>query len=78
MTDVEGKVDEYLRAGVSLVWVIDPLTRTVRVHRADGRLTDLRADDALDGEDVLPGFRCLVRDLFRAPARTGASKPRNG
>lgn len=68
-SDVEGKVDEYLRAGVSLVWVIDPPARSVRVHRADGSLSDLLEEDVLDGEDVLPGFRCLVRDVFRTPGR---------
>ena len=61
------KVDEYLRAGVQLVWVIDPQTRTVAVHRPDGSDSRLREQDELSGEDVLPGFRCPVRDLF--PAR---------
>ena len=72
-SDVENKVDEYLEAGVSLVWVIDPPTRSVRVHRADGTLADLQEEDELDGENVLPGFRCLLRDLFRPPSR---AKPR--
>jgi Uma2 family endonuclease len=72
-SDVENKVDEYLEAGVALVWVIDAPTRTVRVHRADGTLADLQEDDELDGENVLPGFRCLLRDLFRPPSR---AKPR--
>jgi Uma2 family endonuclease len=66
-SEVETKVDEYLRAGVQLVWVIDPPTRTVRVHRADGTLADLHEADQLSGENVLPGFRCAVRDLFRTP-----------
>jgi Uma2 family endonuclease len=58
------KVDEYLRAGVRLVWVIDPQSRTVAVHRPDGSDSRLREQDELSGEDVLPGFRCPVRDLF--------------
>ena len=61
---VESKVQEYLDAGVTLVWVIDPATRMVRIYRGDGTIAGLRARDELDGEDVLPGFRCRVADLF--------------
>jgi Uma2 family endonuclease len=66
-SDVEVKVDEYLRAGVCLVWVIDPVTRSVRVHRQDGSVTDLTEKDYLDGENVIPGFKCRVGDLFLDP-----------
>jgi len=31
-SEVEAKVNDYLGAGVSLVWVVDPPTRSVRVH----------------------------------------------
>ena len=66
-SDVEVKVDEYLAAGVRLVWVVDPLSRSVRVHRADGTVTDLREADELSGEDVVPGFRCAIANLFASP-----------
>jgi Uma2 family endonuclease len=62
--DVRTKVDEYLRAGVSLVWILDPGTRSVEVLRADGSAALLRADDELTGEALLPGFRCPVANLF--------------
>ena len=58
------KVGEYLQAGVRLVWVIDPKHRTAAVHRS---LTDVRKlgpDDSLDGEDVVPGFRCRLADVI--------------
>ncbi len=67
--EVDQKVEEYLRAGVRLVWVINPETRTVRVYRADGTMSGLRENDSLDGEDVIPGFRCRVGDLFLDPAQ---------
>lgn len=66
--DVEQKVAEYLAAGVRLVWVVNPVSERVRVHRADGTVADLRGDAELNGEGVLPGFRCRVSDLFKAPA----------
>ena len=51
------KVADWLSAGTLLVWTIDPKRRTARVYRADGTETELTADDALVGENVLPGFR---------------------
>jgi Uma2 family endonuclease len=62
--EVEGKVRDYLGAGVPLVWVVNPQTRTVRIHRGNGSLTDVREAEELTGEEVVPGFRCLVGDLF--------------
>jgi Uma2 family endonuclease len=67
--EVEQKVHEYLHASVRLVWVINPHLNKVRVHRADGTVTDLHATDELSGEDVVPGFRCRVGELFVVPAR---------
>jgi len=70
--DVEEKVLEYLRAGVRLVWVVAPSTRTVMVHRAgDASLLHLFDTGELTGDEVLPGFRCRVADLF--PPRIAAS-----
>ena len=73
--EVEEKIQLYLRAGVRLVWVVNPSTRTVRVHRPDHTLTDLHEQEELSGEDVLPGFRCRVSDLF--PPQED-SEPANG
>ena len=70
---IENKIVEYLIAGVRLVWVVNPSTRTVRVHRADGTGTRLRQTDELSGEDVVPGFRCRVGELFAVPV-TGTAK----
>lgn len=75
--DLERKVEEYLDAGVRLVWVVDPDTRTVRIHRGDGSAARLRQDDDLSGEAVVPGFSCRVRDLFpsASPAVTASRPP---
>ena len=66
-TDVDEKVEEYLAAGVRQVWVLNPSTRTLRVHRCDGTQNYLREQDELTGEDVVPGFRCRVGALFAIP-----------
>jgi Uma2 family endonuclease len=66
--EIEEKVAEYLAAGVPLVWVVHPPTRTVRVHRPRssprGEISNLRDSDTLSGEDVLPGFSCSVSEVF--------------
>lgn len=61
---IEEKTALYLAAGVRLVWIVDAVRRGVRVRRADGTDRWLSEHDALDGEDVLPGFRLSVSALF--------------
>jgi Uma2 family endonuclease len=65
--EVSEHVEDYRRAGVRLVWVVDPSVRTVLVYRLDGSIAGLREGGELDGEDVVPGFRCPVAELFRPP-----------
>ena len=63
--EVEEKVEEYLQAGVRLVWVVDPHKQRIRIHRAKGTVQDLHLHDELSGEDVIVGFRCPVSEVFR-------------
>ena len=58
------KVQDYLRAGTRLVWVVNPGTRSVAVHTPDGPGRMLGPDDVLTGGTVLPGLRIPVGDLF--------------
>jgi Uma2 family endonuclease len=67
------KVREYFDAGAQLVWLIDPRKRTVRVFSSPDRSALVRANQMLDGGDVLPGFAVLVADLLdrgRRPRKT--------
>jgi Uma2 family endonuclease len=58
--EVLSKIGDWLDAGVRLVWIIDPRRRDARVYRADGSQDHLGENDWLDGESVVPGFRCAV------------------
>jgi Uma2 family endonuclease len=61
--ETEEKMRLYVALGVRLAWLVDLRRRTVTVFAA-GRLSrDLSADDVLDGEDVLPGFRLPVTSI---------------
>ena len=60
---VEGKVREYLDAGVVLVWVVDGKQKIVHVFRRDQAARHLAADELLTGEEVLPEFSLTVAQL---------------
>lgn len=64
LRDSDRKVEEYLAAGVRSVWLINPNIRVVQVIRADGTFLRLHDSDELTEPEVLPGFRCHVRDLL--------------
>ena len=58
------KVLTYLSAGTQLVWVIEPVAKTVTVYRSETDIKLLTREDTLDGEDVVEGFSCKVSQLF--------------
>jgi Uma2 family endonuclease len=59
--EVQEKAAEWLRGGCRVVVVVDPKSRTVRVHRPGGS-TDVT--DTLAIEDVVPGWTIALRDIF--------------
>ena len=59
------KVQQYLRAGIAMVWVVDGESRNVTVYRTGREPRVLEENEMLDGEDVLPGFTYAVAELFR-------------
>lgn len=63
--ELDDKISDYFRAGVRQVWVINPDHRTLRIHRPDGRITELHDDAEICGDaDLLPGFQCPLRSIF--------------
>ena len=62
--EVQSKVSDWLNAGSRLVWILDPGRRRAIIYRADGSVDLPGEHDALDGEDVLPGFTCPLADVL--------------
>ena len=62
--DVEERLADYRDAGVALVWWVFPNTRSVQVDRLNRTGLHLYGVEELTGDDVLPGFRCRVADIF--------------
>lgn len=69
--EMERKLGDYLRAGVRLVWYVDPKTRSAKVYDAAGGVRKLTEADELDGGDVLPGFRLRLADWFAEAEQWG-------
>ncbi len=61
--DVDEKVADYLDAGALAVIVVNPRRRTVSVHRPAGSVV-LTEADTLEMDDVVPGWRMAVREVF--------------
>ena len=57
---VAAKTADWLAAGTRLVWVVDPATRSLASHAADGTSARLTAPAAVPAGDVVPGFELYL------------------
>ncbi|MEZ4504651.1 MAG: Uma2 family endonuclease [Thermomicrobiales bacterium] len=68
-TDTKAEMAEkqalYAKAGVPLVWWVDPERKTATVHRLGHAPEVVEAKGVLDGGDVLPGFELALQAIFR-------------
>jgi Uma2 family endonuclease len=65
---VNERLEDWLAAGVKLIWVVHPVKKTVEVHLAENSHR-LRVGDTLTADPVLSGFSLPLADLF---ARAGS------
>ena len=61
---IAAKIADYLSAGTRAVWVVDRETTTVTVFHPGAPATVREAEDWLDGDDIVPGFRVRVAEIF--------------
>lgn len=62
--EIHTKLMEFFESGSRLVWVINPDEESVLVYHQPQPDQLLRLQDYLEGEDVVPGFRLAVAELF--------------
>lgn len=62
--EVLAKVTDWFDGGCQVVWVVDPATETLFVHRAGGTLQRLTIADTLTEPELLPGFALPVAEVF--------------
>jgi Uma2 family endonuclease len=60
-SEIEEKTRDWLRSGVKVVVVVDPRTKTARVHRAGGATN---VEDVIEIDDVIPGWRLSLAEIF--------------
>jgi len=58
------KVAEWLDAGARIVWVIDPQRLEAHIHRKNGSVSLVDREGSLDGEQVLRGYTCPLREIL--------------
>lgn len=58
------KVSDWLAAGTRMVWVVDGERQRALVFRSMNDVHTLTGSQALDGQDVLPGFSLPLSELF--------------
>jgi Uma2 family endonuclease len=71
--EIETKIDEYLRAGVRLAWVVYPRQERFYIYESASQIRRLTRSDTLDGGSVLPGFTLPLSELF--PQAPPAANP---
>ncbi len=63
--EIQRKVDDYLIAGVKVVWVVDPINRQVTEHRPGQPHSVFGENDTLAVPDIIPGFQLSVRESLQ-------------
>jgi Uma2 family endonuclease len=63
-TEVQDKILTWLEAGTRMVIILNPRRRTVTVYRSCTDITVLTEENVLDGQDVVPGWRLPIKELF--------------
>ena len=63
-SEIREKAEMWTSFGARLVWVVWPETMAVDVYRPEEPVVTLGAEDTLTGQDVLPEFSCIVREVF--------------
>ncbi len=58
------KVNDYLRAGVVIVWLFDPAKRTLIEHRAGQEPRTFDVSATVELPDLIPGFQLRLADVF--------------
>ena len=65
---LEQKVEDYRSAGVKLIWVASPKSRSITAYRPKKKPTHFEAGDVLNGENVVPGFEVAVSEFVPTEA----------
>ena len=63
-SETDRKLVNHFKAGVELVWIVDPKTRTATVYTSPSDCTHVMGNQTLTGGTVLPGFKLKLKSVF--------------
>ena len=63
--EVDEKIEAWLAAGCAAVWIVDPKLETVTIYLSRTDVQVKTAGEVLQGDPVVPGFSCVVDELFK-------------
>ena len=63
--ELDQRLADFFSSGTRLAWIIDPAIQNVEVCHSPRDRQVIDSSACLDGEDVVPGFRYPVAELFK-------------
>jgi Uma2 family endonuclease len=61
---IQAKMQEYMKNGARLGWLIDPIREVVEIYRPNQETEILEYPETVSGEDVLPDFVLDLSEIF--------------
>ena len=62
--EIQERLKDYFSSGTKLVWIIDPETKSAEICYSLEKRRLISPNGELNGEEVVPGFRYKLPDLF--------------
>jgi Uma2 family endonuclease len=63
--ELDRRLRDFFESGTRLAWIIDPEEKYAEVCRSSTERKIVGPGGTLEGEDVVPGFKLALADLFR-------------
>ena len=63
--EIDERLSDFFASGTKIAWIIDPDAQRVEVCYSPTSRKLIGTSGFLDGEQLLPGFRYLISDLFK-------------
>ncbi|MDZ4850743.1 MAG: Uma2 family endonuclease [Pirellulaceae bacterium] len=65
LSALQDKMTSYIKNGVRLGWLIDPMMKQVHIYRPNSSPDFLTNPETVSAQDVLPGFVLDLRSIFQ-------------
>jgi Uma2 family endonuclease len=68
--EIEATIKQYQEAGVSLIWIVHPYSRSIDVYTIENgfKAQTFTEDEEINGASVIPGFKLKLSEIFDYPS----------